>query len=115
VGLRERALEIETAGGALAAISTDTPEESRALEGKLSDDGEQPLGFPLLCDPTKAAVKAWGLYDGDDQCGLPAVVILGRDRRVAWLQVSSTIYTRAKADDVIAALEKLRDPVIPPR
>ena len=63
-------------------------------------------------------MKAWGLYDGDDQCGLPAVVILDRSRRVVWRQVSSTMYERADEDEVIQELTKLREaapPATPPR
>jgi peroxiredoxin len=113
VRLRERRGEIERAGGALAGISVDAPSQTAALEARLAEDGG-PLGFPLLCDGTRQATRAFGVYDSEHDIALPAVVILGADGRVAWKHVGESITDRPEEDDVIAALEALRGGSAPP-
>jgi peroxiredoxin len=117
VRLRGAREEIERAGGALAAISVDAPEDSAALAAKLAEDGG-PLGFPLLCDPTRAAAKAFGVYDSEHDIALPAILILGRDRRVAWKYVGESVFDRPAEKDVVAALDRIvagEPPAAPPR
>ena len=103
--LRERRAEIAAAGGVLAAISVDRPETSQALARRLAADGG-PLGFPLLSDPTRATIKAYGLHDAAHDIALPAVLVLGPDGRIAWKHAGEGVTDRPPEDDVIAALSR---------
>ncbi len=91
---------------ARAAISVDKPEESRAFAKKL-EDGERPLGFPLLCDPSRAAVKAFGVYDSEHDIALPAVLILNRDGKIVWKYVGDNMTDRPAEDAIVAELRRL--------
>ncbi len=106
VRLRDRRAEIERAGGALAAISVDAPEVSAKLASELAADGG-PLGFPLLSDPSRAAVKAFGVHDAEHDIALPAVLILGERGEVAWKHVGDGILDRPEEDAIIGALAAL--------
>jgi peroxiredoxin len=99
--------EIEEAGGALAAISVDAPEDSAKLAKRLADDGG-PLGFPLLCDPSGEATRAFGVFDAEHDIALPAIVILGRDRRVAWKYIGESVPDRPPEREIVHALDRIR-------
>ena len=50
------------------------------------------LPFPLLCDPTRKVVRAWDLYNAREMGGIavPAVFVIGPDRRVQYRSVDTT-------------------------
>lgn len=70
--------ELASLGFELAALSVDDPERSRALAEQLG------LRFPLLCDPSREAVQAFGVFNAKEQGGIayPATFVLDRDRTV---------------------------------
>ncbi len=87
------------AGYPLAALSVDPP----ARAAKLRQDLE--LSFPLLCDPARATVQAWDLYNRRERGGIavPATVILAADGYIE-LFAREAMAQRLRASDVLAAV-----------
>jgi peroxiredoxin len=77
-GYRDRQAELDELGVGLAALSVDPPERSRALAEQLG------LRFPLLCDPRREVVEAWGRFNRKEQGGIayPATFVLDTSRKV---------------------------------
>jgi hypothetical protein len=75
---RDRFAELTSLGLGLAALSVDTPERSRALAEQLG------LSFPLLCDPAREVVRAFGVFNEKENGGIayPATFVLDRQRTV---------------------------------
>lgn len=80
----------------MAALSVDPPARAAKLHSDLQ------LSFPLLCDPTRATVQAWDLYNRRERGGIavPATVILGADGRVEFF-AREALATRLRAGDVL--------------
>jgi peroxiredoxin len=91
----------------LAAVSVDHPEETRELRTRLEDDDE-PLRMELLCDPTRAATKALGIFDAEHDIALPAILIMGPQGDVRWKYVGDSITDRPDEEEVVAALKRVR-------
>lgn len=88
------------------ALSADSPQEAADLEA--GDD----LPFRVLSDPDAGVARAYGLLHarggpGGKDVALPAHVLLGRDRRIAWRHVAHRIQDRPSPADVLAALDAL--------
>jgi peroxiredoxin len=77
---------IRAAGANVAALSVDSPARSEGVKTQLA------LPFPLLCDPSRTVVRAWDLYNAGENGGIavPAVFIIGQDRRVQYRSVDTT-------------------------
>jgi peroxiredoxin len=75
---RDETLAFRKAGARLCAISVDEPPVSAFLRA------ERGLAFPLLCDPSRAAVDAWGLLERTAHGGAarPATFVIDRAGRV---------------------------------
>lgn len=71
------------------------------------EDGE-PLGYPLLCDPSRAAVKALGVYDRENDIALPSTLIVDGDGRIVWKYVGGTAADRPDEESILQALDGLR-------
>jgi hypothetical protein len=88
-------------------ISVDTPDEDRAMVEKLR------LPFPLLSDEDAAAASGWDVYDPvggtHGPIARPAIFVVGRDLRVAYSYVGRDFADRPPDQDVIAALDEVRD------
>ncbi len=105
--------QIRSAGAELAALSVDNEERSEALRQQLA------LKFPLLCDPERAVVKAYGLLNAGEKGGIafPAVFVIDRDRIVRFSAVEET----ARRTDVKQLVELVNgisqgiEPVAKPR
>jgi peroxiredoxin len=82
----ERATELASLGLGIAALSVDTAPRSRALAEQLR------LRFPLLCDPGREVVAAWGLLNREEKGGIayPATFVLDRDRTVRFRSLDRT-------------------------
>jgi peroxiredoxin len=78
--------ELAELGFGLAAVSVDTPDRSRALAEQLD------LPFPLLCDPSRDTVRAFGLLNAAEKGGIafPATFVLDRDRVVRFRSLDRT-------------------------
>ena len=106
VRLRDKTQAIKQAGGVLVAVSVDPPKDSKALLARMRSEGH-PIEFPLLCDPSRAAVKAMGVYDAEHDIALPSVLILDREGKVAWKHIGESIVDRPAEEELIAALKRL--------
>ncbi len=83
---RDRFAELSSLGLGLAALSVDEPERSRALAEQLQ------LRFPLLCDPGREVVRAYGLLNEKEKGGIayPATFVLDRERTVRFRSLDRT-------------------------
>ncbi len=90
---------IGAAGASLVALSVDAPERSEGVRRELG------LSFPILCDTSRAVVRAWDLYNSREMGGIaiPAVFVIGPDRRVRYRSIDST-RDRVSTDGVLGFL-----------
>jgi peroxiredoxin len=97
--LSARAGELASLGLGIAALSVDTAPRSRALAEQLR------LTFPLLCDPGREVVAAWGLFNRREKGGIayPATFVLDRDRTVRFRSLDRTV-TRVELQGLFAFL-----------
>ncbi len=81
----------------MVALSVDDPSRSASLVAQLS------LPFPVLCDPGRKVIEAWGLCNREEKGGIahPAVFVLDHESRVRYLSVDR-VGSRIGADDVLA-------------
>lgn len=102
--------ELSAIGAGIAAISVDDPARSEPMRRKLG------LGFPLLCDSGREAIRAFDLVNPrEGDIARPAVFIIDRERRVRFRTVEST-GSRVRVSDVIAAARAIaagREPAVP--
>ena len=96
------------------AISIDTPAESKKLAEEIASDGKGPIDFPLLSDPGHRVIDAYRLrdpnYDGKDYEGIPhpAVYVIDKTGRVAWVKVEENYRVRPTNADIRAALNSMK-------
>lgn len=90
---------IRAAGAALVALSVDAPERSEGVRRELG------LSFPVLCDTSRAVVRAWDLYNPREAGGIavPAVFVIGPDRRIRYRSIDTT-RKRVSTDGVLGFL-----------
>jgi peroxiredoxin len=86
-------------GVQIAGLTVDSPEHSERVRRQYE------LPFPILCDTQKEVVRAWGLFNAEEKGGIavPAVVLIGRDRRIL-LRMTEGVATRVRAADLLAFL-----------
>jgi peroxiredoxin len=98
-GYARRFDELESLGFRLAALSVDPPERSRAFAAQLG------LRFPLLCDPARDVVRAYGILNEREKGGIayPATFVLDRDRTVRFRSLDRTA-SRVDLDALFAFL-----------
>jgi peroxiredoxin len=98
-GLQERFEELSGLGFGVAAVSVDGVATSRALSEQLA------LSFPLLCDPAREVVRAFGLFNAGEKGGIayPATFVLDRDRTVRFRSLDRTA-SRVNVDELFAFL-----------
>ena len=101
-------------GGEVLAISVDSPEDNARV---VKEDG---LAFPILSDPERAAVHAYGIahpggrVKGED-IPVPTQVLVGTDRRVLWWRSARRVPDRPLPSEVLAAIaERLAPPASAP-
>jgi len=87
---------IRSANADVVALSVDSAPRSEAVRAQLG------LRFPILCDPARAVVRAWDLYNPKEMGGIaiPAVFVIGPDRRVRYRSIDTT-RTRVNTDGVL--------------
>jgi hypothetical protein len=83
---RDRFAELTSLGLGLAAVSVDAPDRSRALADQLR------LPFPLLCDPARDVVRAFGVLNEKEKGGIayPSTFVLDRGRAVRFRSLDRT-------------------------
>jgi peroxiredoxin len=86
-------------GAQVAALSVDEPERAVAMRAQLG------LPFPVLCDPQREAITAWGLLNAAEKGGIayPAVFVLDRDRTVRYRSLDRTA-ARVSTEAVVGFL-----------
>ena len=86
-------------GVQIAALAVDSPERSDRVRRQYE------LPFPILCDTQKEVVRAWGLFNAEEKGGIavPAVLLLGRDRRIRSIMIEG-VATRVHAADLLKFL-----------
>jgi peroxiredoxin len=80
----------------------DPPERSKALADKLG------ITFPLLCDTSREAIRAYGVEDEENGIAWPAIFIVGRDGSVRWRSLAETFRVRPTSAVVLEALDMVR-------
>ncbi len=73
-------------------------DRSRALAKKPG------LTFPLLADPTRKTIVAWGLEDRVNETAWPGTFVIDRTRRIRWRNVSRTYPERPRIADLVTAI-----------
>lgn len=108
--LQKRLVEIERAGGHVAAISVDAPARTAAMLDRLPTEGGEGarIAFPVLSDPGGKTAQAYGVYDREHDIALPATVIVSPLGEIVWTHVGDTITDRPPEDEIIAALGRAR-------
>jgi peroxiredoxin len=83
----------------MAALAVDSPQQSDRVRRQYE------LPFPILCDTQKEVVRAWGLFNAEEKGGIavPAVVLVGRDRRIRMIMIEG-VATRVRAADLLGFL-----------
>jgi peroxiredoxin len=83
----------------IAALAVDSPAQSDRVRRQYE------LPFPILCDTQKEVIRAWGLFNAEERGGIavPAVVLVGRDRRIRLFMIE-TVSTRVRAADLMGFL-----------
>ncbi len=96
---RDLADDFRALGVQIAALAVDSPDQSDRVRRQYE------LPFPILCDTEKQVVRAWGLFNAKEKGGIavPAVLLIGRDRRIQMAAVEG-IATRVRAADLLASL-----------
>jgi len=96
---RDLSDDFRSLGVDIAALAVDSPEQSDRVRRQYQ------LPFPILCDTQKEVVRAWGLFNAEEKGGIavPAVLLLGRDRRIRSI-VIVVIANRVRAADLLEFL-----------
>jgi peroxiredoxin len=97
--------EFRGLGVHIAAVAVDSPERSDRVRRQYE------LPFPILCDTQKKVVRAWGLFNAEEKDGVavPAIVLLGRDRRIQSSMIEG-VATRVRAADLLKSLRSYPTP-----
>jgi len=92
--------ELEALDVAVTGISVDEAVRSERVRRQFG------LSFPILCDPSRQTVRAWGLLDPDDRQDLavPATLLVEKDGTLGMVAFDGTRF-RTTMD---AVLERLR-------
>jgi peroxiredoxin len=90
---------IRATGADVAALSVDSPARAAALRTQLQ------LPFVLLCDPERAVVRDWDVYNAREMGGIaiPSVFVIGPDRYIRYRSVDATS-KRVSTEGVLALL-----------
>lgn len=88
-------------------VSTDSRDEAHKLALTRG------LTFPVLSDPTAAVIRRYGVLhpkggeDGQD-VARPAEFLVDRDRAIRWTNFTEDIRVRARANQLMAVIDRLR-------
>ena len=95
---------IQAAGADVVALAVDPPNRSAAVRTQLG------LQFPILCDTARVVARDWDLYNAKEMGGIavPAVFIIGADRRVKYRSIDTTSL-RVSIEGVLPFLQGQRN------
>jgi len=104
-GLEAVSRKLESVGGKLVAISSDTVKEAKGVTTR------QKLGYDILSDEKVEVIRALGLFfhesTMDKDTTIPAHYLIDRTGRVAWRWIARKTHDRPDPKDVIAIVEGL--------
>ena len=80
------------------AISVDEPPAGKALAEKMN------LMFPILSDPKATTLKAYGVFDPENEIAWASIFIVGKDKKIEKRWLADTFSQRIATADVIADL-----------
>ncbi len=94
--------DFRAAGAELVAISVDDAARAEPCRQELG------LKFPLLCDPRREAVKAYGLLNTRENGGIafPASFVIDRERVVRFRALED-VATRVSVDQLLGLVRAL--------
>ena len=81
-------------------ISVDDQGKNAALADKLDLGGR----VPLLADPQRSAIRAYGVEDTDNEISLPATIVIDAEGAVRWIYVGDNPRDRPSVEEVLAAV-----------
>jgi peroxiredoxin (alkyl hydroperoxide reductase subunit C) len=103
---QERLSEFHKRGVEIAAISVDSPEESRRLcEG-------QGYTYPFLPDPQAEVIRKYGVLHaggGEDSrdIAVPAEFLVDAKGTVRWVKLTDDVRRRARPEEVVKVVDEL--------
>ena len=65
------------AGASIAAVSVESPADSKALAEKLG------LSFPVLSDPERRVIRGFGVQDRENGIAWPSIFVIAKDGKIA--------------------------------
>jgi len=86
----------------LVAISVDERQDSVQLAEALDID------FPLLRDADLSVAVAYGVAMQGRDIAIPAVFVVGTNRRVRWRTIGESAIDRASVNDILEQVEAAR-------
>jgi thioredoxin-dependent peroxiredoxin len=75
-------------------------EESREFVRKKS------LRLPLLSDPERKVISAYGVADADNGIAVPSVFVVSREGKIVWRHVGETQMDRPAVDVLLEQLDQ---------
>lgn len=63
--------------------------------------------FPLMANPDKSVLEAYNVLNEKKKAAVPAMFLIGKDKKVKWAHGARDYKTRPEVDDLVAALEKV--------
>ena len=92
--------EFQNRGAEITAICVDSPDQNRAMIDKLL------LPFSILSDPEgESAIKGYGVWNEQGRIAIPAVVVVGRDRRIRYQYAGQDFADRPGDDEIFQSLQ----------
>lgn len=103
--LRDSYPQFERLGVEIASISVSSPQQTLAYSQHTG------LPFPLISDPERTVIKAYGVYHFLSleafRMARPSVFLIDRDQRVRFLYVGSNQFDRPEMEALLAEVAKL--------
>lgn len=63
--------------------------------------------FPLMADTDKKVIEAYRVLNEKKKSAIPAMFLIGKDKKVKWAHAARDYKTRPSVDDIVAALEQV--------
>ena len=108
-GFDQHLQEFRERGVAIAAISVDSPAESR----KLSDN--QGYSYPFLSDPNAEVIRRYGVLharagENNRDIARPAEFLVDATGAIRWVKLTDDVRVRARPEAVIQVIDGLIRP-----
>lgn len=83
---------------AVVALSVDPVANNRVLADKLG------VTFPILSDPRATTIRAYGVYDAENEIAWPAVFVVGKDGTIEKRWLAEDYKIRITTAEMISGL-----------